>query len=151
MSDHSRRLQRPNKLRVSESPGSGAIIIAEVPQPVSFVEFTTKNVQISTQPWVQFPPEGWDKTIKQLFQEMVDAWNEKHAGLRTFVKDLEVGDRFKLPSPDEEALYFVRRFESSGGVGFAVCTKTPDHAYPVRIPMEWPVLEFWKPDSTWPE
>jgi len=34
----------------------------------------------ATEPWIQFSPTEWDQMIEQVFDEMVEAWNEKFGG-----------------------------------------------------------------------
>jgi hypothetical protein len=33
---------------------------------------------MACEPWIQFPNGEWDKMLEEVFQEMVDLWNEKN-------------------------------------------------------------------------
>jgi hypothetical protein len=80
------------RLRFDDVPSAGCQIKAFIDQPVPCVEFTMKGNQeqpvmlkcsepllTATEPWLQFAPKVWDEMISELFQQMVDAWNEKYA------------------------------------------------------------------------
>lgn len=81
----------PTRLRYRDVPGAGKQIEAFVDQEVPCVEFTMKRdvflpvvhrcsepLLVFTEPFIQFSPDNWDDMQAQLFQQMVDAWNEKH-------------------------------------------------------------------------
>jgi len=40
-----------------------------------------KEPMIGTEPFIQFSPPMWDDMVARIFQEMVDAWNEKYAAI----------------------------------------------------------------------
>jgi len=82
---------RISKLKFDDVPGAGCQIKAHIDQRVPCVEFALKAdclqtvmqkcrepLLTATEPWFQFAPKPWDEMISKLFQEMVDAWNEKH-------------------------------------------------------------------------
>jgi len=73
------------------SAGSGAQIKAHIDQAVPCVEATMKAncdqpvmfvnkapLVLGYEPFIQFAPKQWREMTDRLFQEMVDAWNEKH-------------------------------------------------------------------------
>lgn len=75
-----RGFSRPKRLVVKHNTCNGTEIHALMSETTSFIEYTTKDaVQFATAPWVQFPPTGWDERIEEIYQEMVDLWNEKYA------------------------------------------------------------------------
>ena len=73
-----------DRLGFRKTSGAGMVIDAHIDADVNCVEFTMKSgrqtVLIGTDPWVQFPPNEWDTMIERVLGEMVEAWNEKHAG-----------------------------------------------------------------------
>lgn len=85
--------QRPRRLKLTNHPGTGLEIHADIqfnPQCVEFVmkkgyqpimqgaQSETSKV-ISYEPWIQFPDKDWDDMLEDVFKEMVDLWNEKYA------------------------------------------------------------------------
>jgi len=36
-------------------------------------------VLMASEPFVQFAPDSWESMIAEVFKQMVEAWNEKHA------------------------------------------------------------------------
>lgn len=90
---------KPSKLILDDRPGAGLEIRAFLHEEVPCVEFTLcadrPQVVLQTnrpfqrrdgtwglvgyEPWIQFEPTKWSEMQKELFQQMVDAWNEKYA------------------------------------------------------------------------
>ncbi|MCF8354331.1 MAG: hypothetical protein K9H48_07745 [Melioribacteraceae bacterium] len=85
-------MQRPKKLKYVNQAGSGLQIHADIQFNPDCVEFKMKNgfqpimfgsqeettKVISYEPWIQFPDKEWCKMLENVFQEMVDLWNEKY-------------------------------------------------------------------------
>jgi hypothetical protein len=73
----------PKRLEAKNIVGAGLQIHAELPVGVDFVEFSMKSgknpIVIGSELWIQFPRKEWHEMLKTVFEEMVDAWNEKHA------------------------------------------------------------------------
>ena len=85
--------QRPKRLEVRNIPSHGLEIHAEIGFEPKCVEFTmkkgfqpiaqsgacSKEMIISYDPWIQFPDKDWTEMLAQVYEEMVDLWNEKYA------------------------------------------------------------------------
>lgn len=85
--------RRPNRLEFRNISGAGLQIHADIPFNPNCVEFVMKkgfqpimegaknetNMLISYEPWIQFKPKDWGQMLEEVFQEMVDLWNEKYA------------------------------------------------------------------------
>jgi len=82
----------PKYLKYERVMGAGHQIKAFVNQEVPCVEFTMKKdceqtimvrcsepVLMASEPFVQFAPDSWESMIAEVFKQMVEAWNEKHA------------------------------------------------------------------------
>ena len=82
-----------NRLEYENVVGAGVQVRATMNQEVPCLAFpgdlSGKHVimqkcdaplLVSTEPWIQFAPDEWDAMIVKLFNEMVDAWNEKFGG-----------------------------------------------------------------------
>ena len=75
---------RPSRLYLADKAGAGLEISASLGEPVGCAEFTMRGdrpqaVLVACEPWIQFAPAKWRSMQRALFQEMVDAWNERHA------------------------------------------------------------------------
>ena len=80
---------RPTKLKAEYNAGAGFEIYGDMPTSTPCVEYTMKpgwqticqpySTIMGFAPWKQFPPKEWDEMLGTIFQEMVDAWNEKYA------------------------------------------------------------------------
>jgi hypothetical protein len=72
---------RPKRLELRGS-GSGLQIHGDIPAPIDFPEGTMKarfqGMLVACAPWIQFPNSEWDDMLGEVFQEMVDLWNEKN-------------------------------------------------------------------------
>ncbi len=87
----SAKLLIPRHLKFEDVSGSGLQIHAFVDERVSFVEYAmrpgyktvleaAKHSMVAYGPWTgPFTPMEWDDMMRKLFNEMVDAWNEKHS------------------------------------------------------------------------
>ena len=64
------------KLEYKNVPSAGKQVYAE------FSDGQSRPVMnlVAYEPWRQFPPKGLDDLLDDLFTEMIEAWNEKHAG-----------------------------------------------------------------------
>jgi hypothetical protein len=85
--------KRPKRLEVRNQPSHGLEIHAEIGFEPNCVEFRmkkgfqpivqcgacSKEVVISYDPWIQFPDKDWTEMLAQVYEEMVDLWNEKYA------------------------------------------------------------------------
>ena len=83
---------RPNRLKVKNIAGAGLQIHADISFNPNCVEFIMKKgfqpimhgasheteKMISYEPWIQFSDKGWDEMLENVFQEMVDLWNDKY-------------------------------------------------------------------------
>lgn len=86
-------LLRPVRLKVVRRSGAGWEINAFVPKEVDCAEFTLRATYqpilqeprkfyeecVGYAPFIQFPPKEWDEMIGEMFTEMVELWNAKHA------------------------------------------------------------------------
>lgn len=72
---------RPKKLEYKNINSVGKQIYADFGTNFNMVEYTTTQHPqlIASEPWVQFEPEIWDTALDQIFEEMVDLWNEKYS------------------------------------------------------------------------
>ena len=98
---------KPKKLIATHRAGAGFEIYADLPEEVNCIEFTMKaaevpivqptnpeyvtkhwtqevkiqleNLTIGVEPFIQFSPDKWNEMIEEVFTEMVNLWNEKHA------------------------------------------------------------------------
>ena len=85
---------KPIALKAEYRAGAGWHIKALIPTPINCVEATLKATYqpiaqlhdncmetcIGYEPWIQFPPEEWNKMIEEVFTELVELWNKKHNG-----------------------------------------------------------------------
>jgi len=75
---------KPKRLEMRNVPSAGLQIHGDMPAPIDFPEGTMKarfqGMLIGCAPWIQFPNNEWDEMLEEVFQEMVDLWNAKHAG-----------------------------------------------------------------------
>lgn len=72
-----------SKLEYKKIIGAGCQIHAHIDGDIPCVEFTmngkmSQPILIGYEPWIQFPPKEWKDMIAKVFEEMVDAWNEKY-------------------------------------------------------------------------
>lgn len=74
-------MNTPTRLLYKNVSGAGKQIHGLFNQEFNCVEFRKlKGPQmIATEPWIQFEPKDWSEGMEKLFNEMVEAWNEKHA------------------------------------------------------------------------
>lgn len=74
-------MSKPSRLFYENVSGSGKQIHGLFDQEFNCVEFSKLKGphMIATEPWIQFEPKEWSDGIEALFEEMVEAWNEKHA------------------------------------------------------------------------
>jgi hypothetical protein len=82
---------KPSKLEYRNVAGAGHQIKAHIGEEVPCVEFRLRgdvpqtvmegrtDVLIGYSPFIQFSPTEWGNMLDKLYQEMVDAWNEKHS------------------------------------------------------------------------
>jgi len=71
---------KPDKLETRYVSGAGRQIFACIPKELNFVEYTAiDSIMIATDQWVQFPNSEFQEMVKDVFEEMVALWNEKHA------------------------------------------------------------------------
>lgn len=72
---------RPKKLIYKDVNGAGKQIFADLDVGFNFAEYSTKKglKMIATEPWIQFEQKEYTEMMNNLFSEMVDCWNEKHA------------------------------------------------------------------------
>lgn len=84
---------RPHRLKFENDRGSSGLQIkATIDFEAMCCEFTKlpgdhiilhgkpgKDMLIAYEPWIQFSPQNWDEMIAQVFEEMVELWNEKYA------------------------------------------------------------------------
>lgn len=85
------KLKRPKRLKCKNVVGAGLQIYADITFEPNCVEFKMKkgyqrimegvphNMLIAYEPWIQFPDKDWDEMLENVFNEMVDLWNEKYA------------------------------------------------------------------------
>lgn len=82
----------PLRLKLSNDPGAGWQIHADITDRISFVEFAMspgwkpvlhgKQMLFAYEPWTgPFTPQAWDDMIAKTLTEMVFLWNERHAAL----------------------------------------------------------------------
>jgi len=87
-------------------PGAGLQIHGNIPEAIKFPMGNMGRGQqmfmFATEPWIQFPAEEWNNMLETVFTEMVDLWNEKHAGERhdPSEKVEEAGDATADESPE---------------------------------------------------
>jgi hypothetical protein len=82
---------KPSKLVYENVIGAGHQIKAHIGEPVACAEFRLRgdvaqpvmqgkrDVLIGYSPFIQFAPTEWDNMLDKLYQEMVEAWNEKYS------------------------------------------------------------------------
>lgn len=88
---------KPSKLVYENVVGAGHQIKAHIGEPVECVEFRLRGdvaqpVLIGYAPFIQFPDPAWNAMLDETFQQMVDAWNEKHSNA-TGERPLPAGDK----------------------------------------------------------
>ena len=74
------------RLTYKDNVGAGKEIYADINEEVNHVEFTSKKHRPVVQskalaayePWIQFAPQEYSEMMETLFNQMVDAWNEKY-------------------------------------------------------------------------
>jgi len=77
------------KLNFVDKAGSGLQIEADFNKGFNFVEYASapnsklpvlqNSALIGYEPWVQFPPEKYNKIMTSIFKEIVKLWNEKYS------------------------------------------------------------------------
>jgi hypothetical protein len=75
---------KASKLVFENVAGAGQQIKAHLGEPVECVEFRLRGdvaqpVLIGYSPFIQFADPKWSAMLDETFQQMVDAWNEKHS------------------------------------------------------------------------
>jgi len=100
------------KLEYRDVAGAGKQIHAYLGRKFMCVEFTLRDDKpqmIASEPWIQFEPPEWTKTIGAVFQELVDLFNIQHnEGPCDYCMDktFRMSDRYcnicgrKLPRPE---------------------------------------------------
>jgi len=82
------------KLFYRDTPGTGKELFASLGQEIPCVEFTMKSDvpqpitytgqqheqqhYLFSERWIQFEPAIWTDMVKEVFEEMVEIWNEKY-------------------------------------------------------------------------
>lgn len=75
---------KPSKLIYENVVGSGQHIKAQLDESIDCVEFrmipnAAHSILIGYSPFIQFPEPKWDAMLNEVFQQMVEAWNDKYS------------------------------------------------------------------------